>query len=70
MIHELSIECEYITNIDSNYHSTLIKVDLKNVSNSFIGDIDAKEIVMFQDVKELLDAIGSDLILEWLNKQR
>lgn len=65
MIKDLEIECESIDGIDGTIHHRMLKLRLLNVDNSFLADIPAEEIVMFQDINPLLEAIGTDVVGEW-----
>jgi len=65
MIKDLEIECEYVDSIDGTTNHRLLKLRLLNVDNSFIADVDPQDIVMYQDITPLLEAIGADVVGEW-----
>ena len=67
MIKELTLVCGEITMIETNrtLHGN-VKVTLNNVDTGFLPDVEAEEIVKFQDVGMILEAIGIEEVADWL----
>lgn len=70
MIKQLQVSCEEICKIErDSYSSYNITVEMLNVNNDFIVDIEAEEIVKFQDVDKILEAIGVEEVAAWLKEK-
>ncbi len=70
MIKELTLVCGEITMIETNrtLHGN-VQVTLNNVDTGFLPDVEAEEIVNFQDVDMILEAIGVEEVAEWLKEK-
>ncbi len=70
MIKELTLVCGEITMIETNrtLHGN-VQITLNNVDTGFLPDVEAEEIVKFQDVGDILEAIGVEEVAEWLKEK-
>lgn len=65
---ELEIECKGIANISSCGQNGKIKVKLQEVDLSFLEDVPAEEILMNCNRDDLLKAMGSSDIIDYLEE--
>ena len=70
MIKKLTIVCENIINVESEgFGKNGIRVEVMGVDSDFIQDIEIKDLITGVDHYELLEAIGADVVDEWLSKK-
>lgn len=65
---ELEIECKGIADISGYGQDIFLKVTLQEVDLSFLEDVPAEEILMNSNVNDLLKAMDSSDIIDYLEE--
>ena len=63
----LKIECEGIADVSARHR--VLEIELQDVDLGFLEDIKISELIKYREVKEVLDALDSDDIIDYLEEK-